>query len=83
MLKAELTDRKFGFRFTENTDDLFVGKTLLNGNVVMWLMKTLLTSGYTIQRGAGQMFGQSQFIATRESLLSGLFIIITVLLNAM
>ncbi|WP_227410607.1 hypothetical protein, partial [Citrobacter werkmanii] len=37
----------------ENTDDLFVGKTLLHGDVLMWLMKTLLTSGCTNQRGAG------------------------------
>ncbi|WP_431624382.1 hypothetical protein, partial [Enterobacter roggenkampii] len=36
-----------------NTDDLFVGKTLLHGDVLMWLMKTLLTSGCTNQRGAG------------------------------
>ncbi|WP_445445280.1 IS3 family transposase, partial [Citrobacter freundii] len=36
------------------TDDLFVGKTLLHGDVLMWLMKTLLTSGCTNQRGAGQ-----------------------------
>ncbi|MCQ7027914.1 hypothetical protein MRO55_14610, partial [Escherichia coli] len=38
----------------ENTDDLFIGKTLLHGDVLMWLMKTLLTSGCTNQRGAGQ-----------------------------
>ncbi|WP_211361113.1 hypothetical protein, partial [Enterobacter asburiae] len=37
-----------------NTDDLFIGKTLLHGDVLMWLMKTLLTSGCTNQRGAGQ-----------------------------
>ncbi|WP_237768416.1 family 1 glycosylhydrolase, partial [Enterobacter hormaechei] len=37
------------------TDDLFVGKTLLHGDVLMWLMKTLLTSGCTNQRGAGQL----------------------------
>ncbi|WP_404677110.1 hypothetical protein, partial [Raoultella ornithinolytica] len=36
-----------------NTDDLLVGKTLLHGDVLMWLMKTLLTSGCTNQRGAG------------------------------
>ncbi|MGE6587821.1 isochorismatase family protein, partial [Raoultella planticola] len=30
-----------------------VGKTLLHGDVLMWLMKTLLTSGCTNQRGAG------------------------------
>ncbi|RHW63377.1 hypothetical protein AUM81_06965, partial [Cronobacter sakazakii] len=39
----------------ENTDDLFVGKTLLHGDVLMWLMKTLLTSGCTNQRGAGHI----------------------------
>ncbi|MBM7228594.1 hypothetical protein JTY90_28735, partial [Klebsiella michiganensis] len=39
----------------ENTDDLFVGKTLLHGDVLMWLMKTLLTSRCINQRGAGQM----------------------------
>ncbi|MFZ8754663.1 hypothetical protein ACO1ZF_19675, partial [Enterobacter kobei] len=43
------------FGFAENTDDLFVGKTLLHGDVLMWLMKTLLTSGCTNQRGAGQV----------------------------
>ncbi|MCD2461466.1 hypothetical protein ACHHZ9_24170, partial [Enterobacter cloacae complex sp. 2024EL-00232] len=37
--------RNSGFRFAKNTDDLFVGKTLLHGDVLMWLMKTLLTSG--------------------------------------
>ncbi|MDD8637362.1 hypothetical protein LAX19_23085, partial [Escherichia coli] len=42
------------FGFAENTDDLFVGKTLLHGDLLMWLMKTLLTSGCTNQRGAGQ-----------------------------
>ncbi|HBY0054996.1 TPA: hypothetical protein MIM92_27340, partial [Klebsiella pneumoniae] len=41
--------------FAENTDDLFVGKTLLHGDVLMWLMKTLLTSGCTNQRGAGHI----------------------------
>ncbi|WP_420259751.1 hypothetical protein, partial [Klebsiella pneumoniae] len=41
--------------FAENTDDLFVGKTLLHGDVLMWLMKTLLTSGCTNQRGAGHL----------------------------
>ncbi|WP_415837921.1 hypothetical protein, partial [Serratia silvae] len=39
----------------ENTDDLLVGKTLLHGDVLMWLMKTLLTSGCTNQRGAGHI----------------------------
>ncbi|QCZ30346.1 hypothetical protein FHN83_27755 (plasmid) [Leclercia adecarboxylata] len=53
MLTAELAGRNSGFRFAENTDDLFVGKTLLHGDVLMWLMKTLLTSGCINQRGAG------------------------------
>ncbi|RWT48839.1 hypothetical protein DN589_28140, partial [Klebsiella quasipneumoniae subsp. similipneumoniae] len=41
------------FSLAENTDDLLVGKTLLHGDVLMWLMKTLLTSGCTNQLGAG------------------------------
>ena len=53
VLAAELTGRNPGFSLTEDTDDLFVGKTLLHGDVLMWLMKTLLTSGCTNQRGAG------------------------------
>ncbi|WP_420192145.1 DEAD/DEAH box helicase, partial [Enterobacter kobei] len=48
------------FGFAENTDDLFVGKTLLHGDVLMWLMKTLLTSGCTNQRGAGQPLSAPQ-----------------------
>ncbi|MEN4196009.1 hypothetical protein, partial [Serratia marcescens] len=38
-----------------DTDDLFVGKTLLHGDVLMWLMKTLLTSVCINQRGAGHV----------------------------
>ncbi|RGA17460.1 hypothetical protein DPZ15_11210, partial [Klebsiella pneumoniae] len=45
----------------ENTYDLFVGKTLLHGDVLMWLMKTLLTSRCINQRGAGQAKGQFYF----------------------
>ncbi|REI39209.1 hypothetical protein DY008_29585, partial [Klebsiella variicola] len=41
------------FSLAENTDDLFVGKSLLHGDVLMWLMKTLLTSRCINQRGAG------------------------------
>ncbi|MBW5937630.1 hypothetical protein CFM95_27165, partial [Klebsiella michiganensis] len=41
------------FGLAENTNDLFVGKTLLHGDVLMWLMKTLLTSRCVNQRGAG------------------------------
>ena len=54
MLTAELTGRNPGFSLAEDTDDLFVGKTLLHGDVLMWLMKTLLTSRCINQRGAGQ-----------------------------
>ena len=54
MLTTELTGRNPGFSLAENIDDLFVGKTLLHGDVLMWLMKTLLTSGCTNQWGAGQ-----------------------------
>ncbi|MFH3202765.1 hypothetical protein, partial [Klebsiella pneumoniae] len=43
------------FGLAENTYDLFVGKTLLHGDVLMWLMKTLLTSRCINQRGAGHM----------------------------
>ena len=53
MLTAELTGRNPGFSLAEDTDDLFVGKTLLHGDVLMWLMKTLLTSRCINQRGAG------------------------------
>ncbi|WP_205468163.1 hypothetical protein, partial [Raoultella ornithinolytica] len=42
-----------GFGLAENTYDLFVGKTLLHGDVLMWLMKTLLTSRCINQRGVG------------------------------
>lgn len=51
------------FGFAENTDDLFVGKTLLHGDVLMWLMKTLLTSGCTNQRGAGHSMARNRIVA--------------------
>ncbi|MBU9863923.1 hypothetical protein, partial [Rahnella aceris] len=51
------------FGLAENTDDLFVGKTLLHGDVLMWLMKTLLTSRCVNQRGAGQYaYGSSPVV---------------------
>lgn len=56
VLAAELTGRNPCFSFAEDTDDLFVGKTLLHGDVLMWLMKTLLTSRCINQWGAGQAF---------------------------
>ncbi len=54
MLAAEFPGRNPGFSLAENTDDLFVGKSLLHGDALMWLMKTLLTSRCINQRGAGQ-----------------------------
>ncbi|MFY7210150.1 hypothetical protein ACOTY1_24220, partial [Enterobacter cloacae complex sp. IR5462] len=51
----------------ENTDDLFVGKTLLHGDVLMWLMKTLLTSGCTNQRGAGHISIELTFTEVRAA----------------
>ena len=54
VLTSEFTGRNPGFSLAENTDDLFVGKTLLHGDVLMWLMKTLLTSRCVNQLGAGQ-----------------------------
>ncbi len=40
VLAAELTGRTPCLSFAEDTDDLFVGKTLLHGDVLMCLMKT-------------------------------------------
>jgi hypothetical protein len=50
VLTAEFTGRNPGFSLAENTDDLFVGKTLLRGGVLMWFMKTSLTSQCVDQR---------------------------------
>nr|TKJ55517.1 hypothetical protein PagCFBP13505_14660 [Pantoea agglomerans] len=61
MLTAEFPGRNFGFSLAENTDDLFVGKTLLHGDVLMWLIKTLLTSRCINQRGAGQTSPKCNF----------------------
>ncbi|MBW5937763.1 hypothetical protein CFM95_27910, partial [Klebsiella michiganensis] len=52
------------FGLAENTNDLFVGKTLLHGDVLMWLMKTLLTSRCVNQRGAGQCLARSTSVFT-------------------
>ncbi|MEA5192730.1 hypothetical protein, partial [Enterobacter hormaechei] len=49
--------------------DLFVGKTLLHGDVLMWLMKTLLTSRCINQRGAGQPFLMVFFVVIMVLLL--------------
>lgn len=61
MFIVKFTDSNLSL--AENTDDLFVGTTLLNEGVLMWLMKTLLTSECMNQLGAGQTcihFGQEQ-----------------------
>ena len=50
MLTAKLKGRNPGFSLAEDTDELFVGKTFLHGVVLMWLMKTLLTSWCVNQR---------------------------------
>ena len=65
---AESTGRNPGFSLAENTDDLFVGKTLLHGDVLMWLMKTLLTSRCVNQRGAGQIHTRCQVDNPAEAL---------------
>ncbi|KHT40029.1 hypothetical protein RD02_14775 [Pectobacterium brasiliense] len=54
VLTAKFAGGNTRLGFAKNIDDLFVGKTLLHGVVLMWLMKTLLTSRCINQRGAGQ-----------------------------
>lgn len=54
VLAGALTGGYPGFGFAENTDAMFVGKSLLHGDVLMWLMKILLTSRCVNQLGAGQ-----------------------------
>ncbi|WP_220177012.1 hypothetical protein, partial [Klebsiella pneumoniae] len=44
------------------------GKTLLHGDVLMWLMKTLLTSGCTNQRGAGQILDGEMIISDIQNI---------------
>ncbi|MGT3369983.1 hypothetical protein, partial [Klebsiella pneumoniae] len=46
------------------------GKTLLHGDVLMWLMKTLLTSGCTNQRGAGQSEEDKAFVDKQIAVIS-------------
>ncbi|TOZ40634.1 hypothetical protein DK925_24240, partial [Enterobacter cloacae] len=57
------------FGLAENTDDLFVGKTLLHGDVLMWLMKTLLTSRCINQRGAGHTNTPPRIESTANALV--------------
>ncbi|MEA5180289.1 hypothetical protein, partial [Enterobacter hormaechei] len=45
------------------------GKTLLHGDVLMWLMKTLLTSGCTNQRGAGHTVNSNTIFFIKKPLL--------------
>ncbi|KQN60874.1 hypothetical protein ASE99_08510 [Serratia sp. Leaf51] len=45
VFSAEFTGGDSRFSLAENTDDLLAGKTLLQEDVFMELMKTLLTSG--------------------------------------
>ncbi|WP_234014390.1 hypothetical protein, partial [Cronobacter dublinensis] len=59
------------FGLSENTDDMFFGKTLLHGDVLMWLMKTLLTSRCINQRGAGHYANVSDFRTVRNDTTSG------------
>ena len=49
--------------FVDHTDDLFVRKTLLHGDVPTLLMKTLLTSRCGNQRGAGQILSYAMILA--------------------
>ncbi|GEM_PF-5587720 len=55
VLTEEFTGRNPGFSLAEDTDDLYVGKTLLHGDALMWLMKTLLISRCVNQREAGNL----------------------------
>ncbi|CAI1979901.1 Uncharacterised protein [Serratia proteamaculans] len=41
MLTAKLPGKNTGLSLTENTDDLFIKKTLLYGGLLIRLMKTL------------------------------------------
>ena len=43
------------YHLAENNDILLVGKTLLHGGVLMWIMKVLLISRYVNQQEAGQV----------------------------
>jgi len=51
---AELLGRNPGFGVSKDAGNLFVGKKLLHGNVLMLVKKTLLTSRCINERGAGQ-----------------------------
>ena len=55
MLTGEFTGGNTRLGLAKNIDDLFVGKTLLHGVVLMLLMRTLLTSLRVNQWGAGQL----------------------------
>jgi len=53
MSVAEFLGRNPGFGLAEGTDDLFVGKTLLPGDFLMYFFKKLLAIRYINQRGIG------------------------------
>ncbi|MBV2213888.1 hypothetical protein KUE08_18010, partial [Klebsiella pneumoniae] len=61
------------FSLAENTDDLFVGKSLLHGDVLMWLMKTLLTSRCINQRGAGHQLHRQIYMVNLPQHLNHLY----------
>jgi len=78
VLTAELTGRNPGFSPAEDTDDLFVGKTLLHWDVLMWLMKTLLTLWCVNQRGAGQLTDLSYSVREGETVLEHIATLLSV-----
>ncbi|MCM8226676.1 hypothetical protein P3S44_22160, partial [Enterobacter hormaechei] len=52
----------------------------LHGDVLMWLMKTLLTSGCTNQRGAGQRNGERMVNGENWAIKNHLSVVYTTLL---
>ncbi|TCZ24164.1 hypothetical protein EYB39_17370 [Pantoea agglomerans] len=77
MLTAELTGRNSGFSLAEDTDDLFAGKTLLHGHVLMWLMKTLLTSRRINQREPRIKYAGMNDMKRSNALIISLSIMLT------
>nr|WP_024966748.1 polyprenyl synthetase family protein [Pantoea sp. IMH] len=57
---AELPGGNTGFSLAQDAEDLFIGKSLLHGDVLTLLMKTLLTSRCINQRGAGRYTNNAQ-----------------------
>jgi hypothetical protein len=76
MSVAELTGGNPGFSLTEYADDLFVGKTLIHGDALTLLMKTLRTSRCINQRQAGHFpckYLNSSLADLGETLFQGNF----------